>query len=180
MNKPFEQYTLQELAETHTGYALSKLLTQGGEGLRSAIFTAMSTAIQWRIAQDKAIAEVQKKAETTYAKFAKAMSRQGRSFTHGLNYRSQLEPFIELELKKHLTTTAHGGTQSLSIHNLTPHKAMAAYLNAEYPIVYNLLAPSSPVFWPTATSTKSNDAAFLYDGLPVRLSYHLDGVLKRT
>jgi hypothetical protein len=58
-NKPKR---LQDLCDEYTGYLLSQFVTEGGKGLRSALFDAMVSAIQWRDEQKKHEAEKEKKA----------------------------------------------------------------------------------------------------------------------
>lgn len=97
--KTADEMTLEELAEAHAGYALSNLLTKGGEGLRSSIWAAMSSAIQWRRNRDKAEAEATAKAKATYQEFCKATSRLKRTVDAQL-YTSVNENRINLTIKK--------------------------------------------------------------------------------
>jgi hypothetical protein len=47
MHKPLVELEFDELVDEASRQALSQLLTKGGEGLKSAMWTYMSTAIQW-------------------------------------------------------------------------------------------------------------------------------------
>lgn len=47
------EYTFDQLVDEGARRAMDNLLTDGGKGLKGAIWMYMNTAIQWRIEKDK-------------------------------------------------------------------------------------------------------------------------------
>jgi hypothetical protein len=51
---PIEERTLQSIRDEYAGHILQEFVAEGGKGLKSALWSAMITAIQWKLAHDAA------------------------------------------------------------------------------------------------------------------------------
>ena len=65
-----KQPSFEELVNHYVSYTMTQLIEKGGNGLKSAMWLAMSQAITWREAVDKETKQ-QKKGKADWRKFNK-------------------------------------------------------------------------------------------------------------